>query len=101
MKFLRALAIILTQSPLLLFVAGQRDLLFGSNQTDAGFSSLLALFFLVPLLNLTWLVAEARRSIRLGKYRVSAMLLLMPCVALLFLLESIAIDLYLLSHLRM
>ena len=56
MKFFRGIAIFLTQLTILFYVGGALDLLFGFNQTNAGFNTLLLLFVLVPLLNLFWVI---------------------------------------------
>ncbi|MET0025356.1 MAG: hypothetical protein ABW085_13910 [Sedimenticola sp.] len=50
----------ITQLPIILFVAGSKDLLFGFNQTDAGFTTLVLLFLLVPVMNLLWIALEVR-----------------------------------------
>ena len=68
---------------------------------DSGFTVLLYLFVLVPLLNLSWTIIEIIRSVRLFKHQAKAVSLLMPFMAVFFFMESIGIDLYLLSHARM
>ena len=87
--------------PILLYVGAKFDLLFGFNHTDAGFNTLLFLFFLVPLLNLSWLIAEITLSVKLSRHQDRAKPFLIPSIALFFFMESIAIDLYLLSQARM
>jgi hypothetical protein len=86
---------------MILFIGGKFDLLFGFNQTDSGFTLLLSLFVLVPLLNLAWLIIEITLSVKLFRHRDIAVPILMPLIAVFFLLESIAIDLYLISQARM
>ncbi len=76
-------------------------MLFGFNHSDAGFSLLLSLFVLVPLLDLSWLIIEIILSIKQSKQRTGVSRVLMPGIALLFFVESIAADLYLLSQMRM
>jgi uncharacterized protein involved in cysteine biosynthesis len=95
------MAIILTQLPLIFFFGGKFDLLFGFNQTHAGFAALLVLFVSVPLLNLFWLVTEISLSVKHAKHGVRAVSMIIPIIALVFLMESIGIDLYLLSQARM
>jgi hypothetical protein len=95
------MAISLTQLPMILFVGGTFDLLFGFNQTHAGFITLLFLFVSVPFLNLFWLIIEITLSVKMSKHQVRAVSFLMPIIAIFFLMESIAIDLYLLSQARM
>lgn len=86
---------------MILFIGGKFDLLFGFNQTDTGFATLLFLFVFVPFLNLLWLIIEITLSVKISKHRVRAVSILMPLIALIFLVESIGIDLYLLSQARM
>ena len=101
MNIFRGVAICLTQVPLILFVGAKFDLLFGFNRMDSGFGVLLLLFIVVPLLNLSWLIAEIIRSIKFSSHQSRAINVLMPLVAILFFVESIAIDLYIASHARM
>jgi len=91
----------LTQLPLVLFVGAKYDLIFGFNRMDSGFAVLLFLFVSAPLLNLSWLIAEIVRSLKDFRRRRKAAVFLLPLVALFFLLESLAIDLYIASHARM
>ena len=91
----------LTQVPLILFIGAKFDLLFGFNRMDSGFTMLLFLFVVVPPFNLAWLITEIIVSIKRFRQQNRAVSLLMPCMALFFLLESLAIDIYLLSHARM
>ncbi len=97
----RGIAIFLTQLPLILFVGGKYDLLFGFNRMDSGFTLLLYLFLLVPPLNLTWIIIEIIRSVKLSRHPIRAATFLMPLIAVFFFVESIAIDLYMASHARM
>jgi hypothetical protein len=101
MNIFRIMAIFLTQFTIILYFGGKYDLIFGFNQTDAGFSTLLMLFVLVPLLNLFWLIIEIILSVKQSKQQVRAVSFLMPVIALFFLIESIGIDLYLISQARM
>lgn len=91
----------MTQLPWVLFVGAKYDLLFGFKRLDSGFGLLVFLFVSVPLLNLSWLVAEIVRSVRQSRHRSRATNLFMPLVAVCFFIESIAIDLYIASHARM
>ena len=101
MNILRAVAIVLTQLPLILFMGAKFDLIFGFNRMDSGFTLLVFLFVLVPLLNLSWFVTEIIRSVKFWRYQSRALTFLMPLVAALFFVESIAVDLYIASHARM
>lgn len=87
--------------PLVLFLGGKFDLLFGFNQTHAGFTVLLSLCVVVPILDLLWFITEIIFSIKRAGQRKRVSIILMPCIALFFFIESIAIDLYLLSYMRM
>jgi hypothetical protein len=100
LNIFRGILIVLTQLTIIYYIAGAHDLLFGFNQTDAGFGTLLLLFFLVPVLNLVWLGIEISLAIKLFRQTRTATFL-MPAVALALLVESLAIDLYLLSQVRM
>jgi hypothetical protein len=68
---------------------------------DSGFAVLLFLFIFVPFLNLSWFITEIIRSFKFSKRQSRAATLLIPLIALFFLIESIAIDLYIASHARM
>lgn len=92
---------LLTQLPLILFVGAKFDLIFGFNRMDSGFTLLLYLFLLVPPLNFSWLIIEIIRSVKLFNRQPRSVSFLMPCIPVFFLMESFAIDLYLLSHARM
>ncbi|MES9963968.1 MAG: hypothetical protein ABW116_10535 [Candidatus Sedimenticola sp. 20ELBAFRAG] len=93
--------VFLTQLPMILFIAGSKDLLFGFNQTDAGFASLVFLFFSVPVINLGWIVAEIVLLVRKSREQGQLASMQMTGIALFFFVESVAIDLYLLSQVRM
>ena len=86
---------------MILFIGGRFDLLIGFNQTNSGYTLLLFLFVLVPLLNLAWLIIEITLSVKLFRHREIAVSILMPLIAVFFFVESIAIDLYLISQARM
>ena len=101
MNLVRAAAIILTQLPLILFLGAKYDLIFGFNRMDAGFGTLLFLFFAVPLFNLGWTVAEIVRAWRSPSPRSPRAAFLWPLLAAAFLLECLATDLYIASHARM
>ena len=101
MNIFIGIAIFLTQLPLILFIGGKFDLIFGFNRLDSGFTLLLFLFILAPLLNLSWIITEIIRSVKYSKQKSKAMTFLMPLIAVFFFVESIAIDLYIASHARM
>ena len=68
---------------------------------DSGFTVLLFLFVLTPLLNLSWLIIEIMRSVKFSRHRSRAVAFFMPLMAALFLVESSIIDLYTASQARM
>jgi hypothetical protein len=101
MNIIRGAAILLTQLPLILFWGAKFDMLFGFNRMDSGFAVLLMLFVSVPLLNMCWLIVEIIRSVKFsGRLAITAKIT-WPIIALFFLLESIAVDLYIASHAKM
>ncbi|MBW2488556.1 MAG: hypothetical protein JRE72_14125 [Deltaproteobacteria bacterium] len=97
----RGIAILLTQLPLILFLGAKYDLIFGFNRMDSGFTFLLFLFVLVPLINLAWLITEIILSIKRFRQQNKAVSFLMPCMALFFFVQALAIDFYILAHARM
>ncbi len=101
MNIFRGIAIFLTQLPLVLFIGAKFNLIFGFNRMDSGFTLLLFLFVLVPLLNLAWLITEIIRSVKFSRHQSRAVTFLMPLIAVFFFIESIAIDLYIASQARM
>jgi hypothetical protein len=101
LNILRGIAIFLTQLTIVFYKAGSLDLLFGFNQTNAGLAALLLLLVLVPLFNLSWLIIEIKLFFKQFKLQKKLSAILMPFFALLLLVESIAIDLYILSQARM
>jgi hypothetical protein len=101
LNIFRGIAILLTLLPLIIFVGAKFDLIFGFNRTDSGFALLLLFFLLVPPLNLAWIITEIIRSVKFSRQQIRAATFLMPLIAFFFLVESIAIDLYIASHARM
>ena len=101
LNLFRIIAASLPQLLTLLYLGGRFDFIFGFNRTDYGFTILLFMFALVPLITLAWLLTEIVLSIRLAKRRKRPMSFLMPGVALLFFVESVFVDIYLLSQARM
>jgi hypothetical protein len=91
---------VLPQLLVLLLVGGSLDLLGGWNQTDGAMGTLLVLFVSVPLLTLALLVIEFVRCCRsrFGEHHRAMFNILL---ALGLFVESLAIDLYILSQVRM
>jgi hypothetical protein len=101
LKLFRVTAIALPQALVLLDLVARFDLLFGLNRTDCGFTSLLFLFVLAPLVDLSWLLDEIIAAIRMSKRHHRAMSFVMPGLALAVLLESVVADIFLLSQAKM
>src|SRR5574341_886698 len=99
LNLFRITAASLPQLLTLFYLGGKFDLIFGFNRTDYGFTVLLFLFVLVPLITFAWLLAEIILSIRPATRRKRP--LLMPGAALVFFVESVFVDIILLSHARM
>ncbi|HEY7656636.1 MAG TPA: hypothetical protein VH881_07215 [Burkholderiales bacterium] len=97
----RIVVALLPQVLILLLVGGSFDLLGGFNRTDAGFSTLIALFLVAPVATLALLVAETVRYLLLAKRKDAVRSFSMAAVAILLFLEALGVDLYLLSQLRM
>jgi hypothetical protein len=101
LNLFRIIAASLPQLLILLYWGGRFDFIFGFNRTDYGFTILLFLFVVVPLITFAWLLAEIILSIRQAKRRQRPVSFLMPGVALLFFVESVFVDIFLLLHARM
>jgi len=91
---------LLPQVILLLLLGGRFDLLGGWNHTDAASGTLMLLFVVTPLVAAAWWIVE------LLAYRASAKTGLHPSpgrvwLAAIVLVESLAIDLFILSQLEM
>lgn len=86
---------------MILFIGAKFDLIFGFNRMDSGFGLLIFLFVFIPLLNLSWVITETIRSFKFSRHQSKAETFLMPFIAVAFLIESLAIDLYIASHARM
>jgi hypothetical protein len=100
MTFFRCVAIVLPQILILLLVAGSHDMLGGWNQTDDAMGTVLILFLLSPCAMLALLVTEIVRCYKANKGERSRTFLFIG-LAIAFFVESLAIDLYFLSQLRM
>ena len=97
---LGAVALLLPQVLLLLMVGGRFDLLGGWNHTDAAFGTLIVLFVVTPLVTAAWWIVELivhRRQGNAGSPSASGRVWLAAAV----LVESLAINFFILSQLRM
>jgi len=97
----RIIVALLPQVLIVLDVGGRFELLFGFNRTDAGFSTLIALFLVTPVATLALLLVEVIIYLVKIQRKDPARSFWMPAVAILLFLEALAVDLYILSGLRM
>ena len=87
---------------LLLLLAGARlDLLGGFNRTDAGFGVVVALFFVTPLAATALLVVEFVRRRRQLRHDRRTPASRMVAFAVFLLLEALAVNLFILTQVRM
>ena len=101
MTAFRIVVALLPQALIVLLVGGRFDLLGGFNRTDAGFGTLVALFLAAPVATLALLVVETFRYTLQIRRNDAARSFSMPAVAVLLFFEALAVDLYLLSQLKM
>ncbi len=101
MTFLRIIGTTLPQVLALLLVGGWLDLLGGWNHTDAAFGTLILLFFASPLMALILLVAELLAYRKIKKGGQTSPSFSMPGLAIFLVVEAFAIDLFILSQVRM
>ena len=101
MLVFRTIVALLPQILLLLLVGAKLDLLGGWNHTDSGFGVLIALFLVTPVATAILLVVETVRYRRHVKRERERRSFLIPGFAIFLLLEALAIDLFILSLVRM
>ncbi len=101
MTFLRIIGIALPQVLALLLVGGWLDLFGGWNHTDAAFGTLFLLFLFSPLMALSLLVAELLAYRKLKRGGQTSPSFSMPGLAMFLVFESFAINLFILSQVRM
>jgi len=85
----------------LLLFGGRLDLLGGWNRTDSALGVLILLFFVTPVATVILLVVETVRYGRHVKRGIEPRSFLMPGLAIVLFLEALAIDIFILSQLRM
>ena len=100
MIFLRSAAIALPQILILLLVGGANDMLGGWNQTSAALTTVISLFLLGPVTALALLITEAIKCYKANRGERRGAIFFIG-LAVILLVESLAIDLYFLSQLRM
>ncbi|MGH8661211.1 MAG: hypothetical protein ACREUB_05545 [Burkholderiales bacterium] len=101
MAAFRILVALLPQLLIVLDLGGRYDLLFGLNRTDVGFGILIALFLVTPVATLVLLVVEIVRYVLRIRRKDPERSFRMPALAVFLLLEALAIDVYIVSQLRM
>ena len=79
------------------------DFIGGWNRTqDASFIEILIILFLLnPVVTIAWVIAEPVRYFRQGKIQNGLHCVLMTVLALLLFIESLAIDYFILTQIRM
>jgi len=101
MNILRFIAVILPQALALLIVAGRLDLLAGWNKTDSAFGVLIVLFLVTPVVTAAYMIVELvvrRRKRSTGLQQES---FFWPAIAIMLFVEALALDLFILSQVRM
>ena len=103
MAILRILGVVLPQLLVLQFFGSMYDFLGGWNRApDASFIKVLIILFLLnPVVTLAWVIAEPVRYFRQGKIKSGLRCLLLTALALLLFIESLAIDFFILTQIRM
>lgn len=101
MAVLRVIAALLPQILFLLDLGGSLDLLGGWNKTDTAFNVLIMLFLMTPVATASLLMAETIRFCKLRKCEAEKRSFLMPGLAILLFLEALAIDIFILSQVKM
>lgn len=100
MTIFRFISSFLPQLLLLLLLGGYLDLLGGWNHTHSGFISLLILFLVSPIFTQALLIIEIIRFRKLRRQSKESSLLWLV-VALFLCLETLSINLLILSQVRM
>jgi hypothetical protein len=100
---LRIIGVVLPQLLILQFLGSMYDFIGGWNRApDASFIKVLIILFLLnPVVTIAWVIAEPVRYFRQGKTQNGLQCLLMTVLALLLFIESLAIDYFILTQIRM
>ncbi|PLX91013.1 MAG: hypothetical protein C0619_08365 [Desulfuromonas sp.] len=101
MIIFRLYVITLPQTLLLLLLAAQFDLMGGWNHSEAGFHALILLFLTAPIFTLVLLVLELVRYRKQYRQQPDQVTFLWPGVALFICLETLSINLFILTQFRM
>lgn len=79
----------------------EKDLLGGWNQTDDAMGTVMALFFFGPVIIAFVLISDSIHVVTWRKDPARKLPIWLPFLGLIFFAESLAIDFYLLTQLRM
>ena len=103
MVILRIIGVVLPQLLLLQFLGSMYDFIGGWNRVPgASFINILIILFLLnPVVTIAWVIAEPLRYFRQEKNKNGLQCLLMTLLALLLFIESLAIDYFILTQIRM
>lgn len=101
MLFFRLYVCSLPQALLLMLLAARFDLLGGWNHSETAFHALLLLFLVTPVFTLALLITELARYRKLSRQQPEHASLLWPGVALALCLETLIINLLILSQVHM
>src|SRR3989304_7036628 len=101
MRIFRIIIASLPQILFLLLFGGSLDLLGGWNRTDTAFNVLILLFLVTPVATAILLIVEMVRYGLHVKRGIEPRSSVMPGFAIVLFLEALAIDVFILSQLRM
>lgn len=101
MHTLRFVAILLPQLLILLPLAAYMNLLGGWGHTDAGFNTMMLLFLITPVVTLNLLIFEFLRYRKSRRLTPEHSTRFWPMLALFLCAETLAINLGLISQMRM
>ena len=101
MKTLRIIAVIMPQLMGLLMLGGWLDLLAGWNKKDSALGVLIVLFLITPVLTSGYMITELIVRRRKRSCGLQPGPFLWPAIAILLFIEALALDIFVLSQLRM
>ena len=103
MVILRIIGLVLPQLLLLQFLGSIYDFIGGWNRAPGAsfIKTLIILFLLNPVVTLTWVIAEPFRYFRQEKVQNGLQCLVWTVLASLLFIESMTIDFYILTQIRM
>jgi len=100
---LRIIGVVFPQLLIFLVFGSMYDFIGGWNRAPGSsfIEVLIMLFILSPVVTIAWLIAEPVRYFRQGKSQKGLQCLLMTVLALLLFIESLTIDWFILTQIRM